>query len=288
MTASLGQTSLYSVRFFALLTVANTVPGGVVAFRLALNFIYLPVQVGARPISLAMLPTLSRLHTAARPQGFQNQYTRGLALIGFLMIPTAVAYLVLAGPLARAASFGEMAGTAGPALVASCLAGLAFAVLAESRFQLSIHASYARNDARTPFVATAAGAAVSLCCLPVALWLDGRDVLLVVGLAFSAGTGVSALYLHRRLRLLLPPPEPAASRSILRTLAASALMAIPVYLTSGLVLNAAEGPFGAIIAVVAAAAAGLATFIAVQRLWHSPELTSFVGGLRGLRPRGGA
>jgi putative peptidoglycan lipid II flippase len=286
MTASLGQTGLNSLRLFSLLTVVNTVPGGVVAFRLALNFLYLPVQVGARAISLTMLPTLSRLYTADRPQGFQNEYTRGIALIGFLMIPAAVAYLVLAGPLARAASFGEMAGTAGPSLVASCLAGLALAVLAESAFQLSIYASYARNDARTPFVSTAAGALVSLCCVPVVLWLDGRAVLLAVGLAFSVGTGVSALYLHRRLRVLLPPPEHAASKSVLRTLAASGLMAVPVYLTSGSVSSVVEGPFGAILAVVVAAATGVVAFIALQRLWHSPELTFFAGGLRRLRPRG--
>ena len=286
MTASLGQTGLYALRTFALLTVANTVPGGVVAFRLALNFLYLPVQVGARAISLAMLPALSRLHTAGRSQGFQNEYTRGIALIGFLMIPAAVAYFILAGPLARAASFGEMAGTSGPLLVASCLGGLALAVLAESGFQLSIYASYARNDARTPFTATAAGVGVSLGCVPIALWLDGSTVLLAVGLALSAGTGVSALYLHRRLLLLLPPPEHAAGRSILRTLAASALMAIPVYLTSAFIFSATEGPFWAIVAVVAATATGLATFIAVQLLWRSPELTFFASGLRGMLPRG--
>lgn len=285
MTASLGQTGLNSLRVFALLTVANTVPGGVVAFRLALNFLYLPVQVGARAVSLTMLPTLSRLYTAGRPQGFQDEYTRGIALIGFLMIPAAVGYIVLAEPLARAASFGEMAGTAGPPLVAACLVGLALAVLAESGLQLSIYASYARNDARTPFVATAVGAVVSLCCVPVALWLDGLAVLLAVGLVLSVGTGVSALYLHYRLRVLLPRPERPASRSLLRTLGASALMAIPVYVTSGLVLSGTEGPLGAIVAVLAATATGLATFIAVQRLWHSPELTFFAGGLPGMRPR---
>jgi hypothetical protein len=39
--------------------------------------------------------------------------------------------------------------------------------------------------------------------------------------------------------------------------------------------------------VVAAAALGMATFVAVQRRWRSPELTFFAGGLRRLR-RGSA
>src|SRR5207253_43910 len=56
LRSSVGQTGLTALRFFSLLTAANTVPGGVVAFQLALNFLYLPVQVGAQPITLTMLP----------------------------------------------------------------------------------------------------------------------------------------------------------------------------------------------------------------------------------------
>lgn len=285
MTASLGQTSLSSVRFFAMLTLANTVPGGVVALRLALNFLYLPVQVGGRPIALTMLPTLSRLHQAGLPQAFRNEYTRGIALVCFLTLPATVAYLLLAEPLALAASFGEMAGSPGPELVASCLAGLALGVLGESGFQLSTHASYARGDARLPLLAAAAGTVLTLVCLPVALWLDDDGALLAIGLAFSVGSAFSAWYLRRRLSRLLPPPEHAATRSVLRTLAASAVMAAPAYAAWTAVSAVLGGPGGALLGVAVAAAAGVTTFIGVHRLWQSPELEFFAGGLRRLRPR---
>ncbi|MDP9294319.1 MAG: hypothetical protein M3O90_07865 [Actinomycetota bacterium] len=286
MTASFGQTSLTSLRFFAMLTVANTVAAGVVAFQLAVNFLYLPVQVGGWPIALALLPTLSRLHVAGRLQAFRDEYARGIALIAFLTLPAAVAYAILAGPLGRAVSFGEMAGSTGPALVAACLGGLALAVVGESVFQLATYVSYARHDARSPFLATAAGTAVSLACLPVALSLDdGRARLLTIGIAWSAGTAFSAALLHRRVRSLLPPPEHEATRSVLRTLAASALMAGPAYLASAAVAGVLDGPASGLLGVLAAAAAGIVTFVGVQRLWRAPELTYFAGGLRRLRPR---
>lgn len=287
LRSSVGQTGLSALRFFSLLTAANTVPGGVVAFQLALNFLYLPVQVGAQPITLTMLPTLSRLHHAGDEQGFRDECTRGVALICFLTLPAAVAYLVLAGPLSDAMAFGAMSGTAGPALVAACLAGIALAVVGEAAFQLFTNASYARGDARSPFVATAAGTAITLACLPAALALDGSSALLAIGLAQSAGAGFSALYLRRRLDAGLPAPRQSASRSMLRTLAASAAMAVPAYAVAVAFTSVTDGPVGAAAGVLAAALIGIATFVALQRHWDSAELMFFSGGLRRLR-RGSA
>jgi len=282
LTASFGQSGLTSLRFFALLTVANTVPGGVVAFRLVLNFLYLPVQVGAGPVTLTMLPTLSRLHQEGQFQRFRDECTRAVALVCFLTLPAAVAYLVLAGPLAEAMSFGEMAGSSGPGLVAACLAGVALAAVAESAFQLFTSASYARGDARSPFLATAVGTGVTLACLPLAVALDDREALLAIGLALSAGAACSAAFLRRRLDARLPPPQQPATPSVLRTLAASAVMAAPAYAGAVAVSDALDGPVGAGLGVAVAAALGIATFVAVQRWWHSPELMFFAGGLRRL------
>lgn len=286
LTASAGQSGLVALRFFVLLMVANTVPGGVVAFRLALNFLYLPVQVFAQPITLTMLPSLSRLHDTGATQGFRDECTRGLALVCFLTLPAALAYLVLARPLADALSFGAMSGSAGPSLVAACLAGIALAVVAESGFQLFTNASYARHDARSPLVATAAGTAITLICLPVALVLNGTAALLAIGLTHSAGAGFSAWLLRRRLDARLPPPGQSATRSVIHTLIASVAMVGPAYAGSAAVSAAVGGRLGAGLGVVAATTAGVVTFVAVQRYWASPELTFFTGGLRRLARRG--
>ncbi len=283
LTASVGQSGLSTLRYFAMLTVANTVPGGVVAFQLALNFLFFPVQVGAQPVTLTMLPALSRLHHAGDAQGFRDECTRGLALVFFLTLPAAVAYLVLARPLADAIAFGAMAGSAGPALVAACLTGIALAVVGESALLLFTNASYAREDPRSPLTATALGTVVTLACLPVALTLDGSDALLAIGLAHSIGAALGAWLLRRRLDARLPPPGKPATRSVLRTLAASALMAGPAYGGALLVSRAIDGPAGAALGILVATTLGAALFFAVQRHWGSAELTFFAGGLRRLR-----
>ena len=285
LAASLGQSGFAALRLFAMLALANTVIGGVVALRLALNFLYLPVQVGARPVALTMLPTLARLHEAGEADSLRDEYTRGVALVCFIAVPAAVAYLALARPLADALSFGAMAGSAGPSLVAACLAGLAVAVVAESAFQFFTYVSYARNDARSPFVATVAGTAITLAALPLALILNGGAALLAIGLAMSAGASFSAWYLRRRLVDRLPSAHVSAAQSVLRTSAASAAMAAPAYLSAVSVAAAVDGPLGAALGVLSAAILGIATFVALQRYWDSPELMFFSRGLRRLGER---
>lgn len=287
MTASLGQTSLNALRVFAMLAVANTVPAGVVALQFALNFLWLPVQVGGRPIALTLLPELSRLDAAGRRQAFRDEYGRGIALIGFFTLPAAAAYLALAGPLGEAVSFGEMTGSAGPSLVTACVAGLAVAVVGESAFQLATYTSYARHDARSPLVASVTGTLVSLACLPVALSLeDGTAVLLAVGLSFSAGSAVAALGLHRRLRGLLPSTRYEAARSLLRTAGASLAMVLPAYGASAALSSVLGAPAGVILGLGVAAVVGVATFLGLQALLRSPELHYFMAGLRRPRPGG--
>lgn len=278
--ASASQSAVLAFRLFAMLAVSNTVPGGVVAYRLALNFLYLPVQIGAQPVSLTMLPTLSRLHEARDLQAFRDECTRGLALVLFLTVPAAAAYAILADPLADTLSLGAMSGTAGPTLVAACLAGIALAVIGESGFQLFTNASYARHDARSPLVAAVAGTVVFLPCLGVALLLDGTNTLLAVGLAHSAGMACSAAWLHRTLDAGLPTARGSALPSVLRTLLASAVMAGPAYVVSWATIELVDGSLGPPLAVAAAAAVGIATFVAVQRMARSEELVFFLSGVR--------
>jgi peptidoglycan biosynthesis protein MviN/MurJ (putative lipid II flippase) len=180
-----------------------------------------------------------------------------------------------------------MTGSAGPSLVAACVAGLAAAVVAEALFQLSTYASYARHDARSPLVASVTGMIVSLACLPVALSLDdASERLLAVGLSFSLGSAVAALGLHRRLRRLLPATRYEAGRSLLRTAGASLVMLVPAYAACAVLSDALGAPAGVIIGLTVAAAAGAATFLAAQALLRSPELDYFLAGLRRNRPEG--
>ena len=278
---SIGYSSLNALRVFAVIIASNSIAGGVVAFALALNFLHLPTALAGRPVAVALLPTLSRLSQAGDLARFRDEFVRGLGLVCFLTIPAVAIFLLLSEPLARAASFGELATPEGVALVAAGVAGIALGVLGEGAFVMATHAAYALEDTRTPFVAMIVRTVVSLAGVALALTLsDGTDVVLTLGLAISAGNLVGVLFLARRLIRRLPPGRQRLLGAIARAVGASGAMAVPaVLIARALGGDGDAGTAGAVLAMALATAAGGAVFLALQRALRSPELAFFVSGL---------
>jgi putative peptidoglycan lipid II flippase len=282
---SLGYSGLNALRGFAPLVVANRVPGGVVAFELARNFAFLPVALGARPIAVALLPQLSRLFHQRRLRDFRDELTRATSLMFFVAAPAAVAYVALARPLAGAIALGEMATGAGVVLIAAAISTLGPGVLGESGFFLATHGSYARHDARSPFQAMLLRTGVVAVGLLVAsLLTHGVTVLVALGLFTSAADLAAACYLGSRLRGGLPGTEARSTPSLLRSLAASLLMAGPAFLVATHLPGHLDQRWGEQVGMVAAVLTGGLIYLAVQRLWWSPELSTLAGGFRRLRP----
>lgn len=276
---SLGYAGLNSIRVFAVLVVANRVAGGVVAFQLALNFYYLPVAVWARPVSLAMLPQLSRLRDA--PRTFHDELVRGASLVLFLVVPAAMAYCVLAVPLAKAASFGEMSTPTGIILVAASLAALAPGVLGEAGFVVGTHASYARADAGRPLRSMAVRTVITLSGATVAFQLaDGVALLVLLGLAISAGNLTSAGLLGRGLLHVRERGAEVLGPGFVRSLAASGVMVVPTYVIADQLPRLVDIPGENLIAMAIAGVIGTAAFLATQRAFRSPELETLLHSSR--------
>jgi putative peptidoglycan lipid II flippase len=284
---SLGYSGLNAVRGFAPLVVANGVPGGVVAFELARNFAYLPVALGARPVAVALLPRLSRLFHQQRLQAFRDELVRGASLTCFVAVPAAVAYVVLAWPLADAVSLGQMAGGAGVALIAASIGALGPSVLGESAFFVATSSSYARHDASSPLHAMALRTGVVFAGMLVAS-LVARDtaVLVTLGLFVSAADLVGAGHLARRLRRGLPRAGERFTPALLRSVVGSLIMAGPALLVATRLPAADGGRWGEQVELLAAIVTGLVVYAGVQRLWRSPELDMLAGGLRQVLPGG--
>ena len=278
---SLGYAGLNSLRLFAVLVVANHVRGGIVAFQLALSFFYLPVNAGARPVGIAMLPRLSRLYRDGATARFREELVHGVARACFLTVPAAVAFATLAHPLARAVSFGQMAGSSGVGYVAVSLVALAAGVLGEAGFVLATYASYARHDTRSPFRAMVIRTGVSLGGMVIAFLLAG------IGLAISAGNLLSAAQLGTRLKRELQEGSARVGPALLRALGAAAVMTPPAYLAARGIAAWTPAGIGRLAAIAAAAVVGSATYLAAQRAWGSPELSSLAGDFRRLRSGGG-
>jgi putative peptidoglycan lipid II flippase len=278
---SLGYAWLSTLRGFAIVVAANRVPGGVVAFQLARQVSFMPVALGANPVAVALLPQLSRLFQARELRRFGDEFVRGINLVYFVTVPATVACLVFAERLAELVSFGEMATATGVALIAVALAALALGEIGESRFVIGVRASYACHDARSPLYSMLCAVGVTLAGTLVAFLLPpGTAVLLVLGVTVSASSLVGAWDLLRRIRRKLPAGHDQAVPAILRAVAASVLMAGPAYGTATAAAAFVEGRLAHVAELLAGGAVGLLVYVALQRWWGSPELSSLVTAMR--------
>jgi putative peptidoglycan lipid II flippase len=283
---SLAQAGLLALQVLTLLVVANRLPGGVVAFQIALNFYYLAIALGAAPVALSLLPRLARMHLAGDVVAFRDTLVRGLALGFFITIPAAVGYLVLAVPLARAVSFGRMDGAAGTTMVAVSLAALSVAVVGQTAFLIATYASYARKDTRSPLISMLLQAAVCLGLVSTALVVHGWAVLVVLGLALSVAVTAAACHLMVHVwRGLSQGGSQRLAPSLGKFVVGAVLMAGPAWLTATAIGHWLGPPLGARVGIAAAAAVGILIFLVVQAAWRAPELGWLAGGLGHLRGR---
>ena len=263
---SLVQAGAAASELIVLLVLADRVAGGVVAFQISLNFYFLPVAIAATPVALSLIPRLSRIDASSTD--FHDTLMRGLAFAGFLTVPAATGYLVLAGPLAHAVSLGRMNA---PELVTSSMRTLAPGLIGEAAFLIITYAAYSRSDTRTPLRAMGVQMLVCLSIAPLSLLFHGTAALSVLGGALSAGTLVSAFVLYKMVGRTDRGSE-RIGRPLARFVAGAAVMAGPAWLTATYVGRSLGGRPGIELSVLAAALVGGAIFIGVQLLWRSREL----------------
>jgi putative peptidoglycan lipid II flippase len=265
---------------FAIVVIANRIPGGVVAFDLAMNFYVLPAALGARPVGVALLPQLSRLTIERQMGRFRDELVRGATLMLFIAVPAAVGLAVLAGPIAESITFGAMASAEGRAMLNYALLGLSVGVIGECALLLCTYASYARKDVRSPLLAMLIRLSIASCCIGAALTLPLEPVLLLaLGLTVSIADLGGAAFLALRLRSALPSGDERLLPSVLRAAAAAAVAAV-LALAVATGLPALLPRVGPLAGVVAACLLGVLTFLLVQMLLRSPELKLLSDALR--------
>jgi putative peptidoglycan lipid II flippase len=288
---ALGLAGLTAAQLLTLLVLANRMPGGVVAAQMGLTFYYFVVALAPAPVALALLPRLARMHHLGEGASFHAALLRGVSLVLFVVLPAAVGLLLLAVPLAQAITVGRMGTSTGTALVAASVTALAPGLVGEALFLLATYGCFARRDTRSPLRSMLLQTAVFAVLAVTSLFVEGAAVLLALGLAFSVAAVVGGFHLASRLLRQLGGSGtqmiPRARRSVL----GAALMAGPVWGVVALVTGLADGGAGALLAVAAATAVGVAVFVGLQAWWRAPELGWLLGRLpRPLRrhPPGGA
>ena len=277
---ALAQAALAALLFGALSLAADRVPGGVVAFQLATNFYFLPIALAASPVALSLVPRLSRMTAPGQAVMFRDTYLRGLAFACFFAVPAATAYAVLARPIAGAIGFGAFGAAGGRDLIAAALLGLAPAIVGETVFLVTTYACYARKDTTRPLRGMVIQVVVCAAGVAVVANVRGIDLLTGLGLAFAAGSAVSAWYLVRNLRRELPRDGEQTLLPFRQTAICSAIMALPAWAGASFLAGRLTSAPGRAATMLLVSIGGAGIYFAAQAAMGAQQLEWLTGALR--------
>jgi putative peptidoglycan lipid II flippase len=252
---------------------------GYTAYIAAFTLFQLPHAVYAVSVMTALLPSMSSRWAAADREAFRDLLGLGLRSTAFIVVPAALGYIALAGPIVFI-TLRHGATTAAQAHdVARVLVTFATGLPFFSAFQLLLRAFYGMQDTRTP-------ALINLVATAVAVALDFTlfHVMGVPGLAlaFASSYVVASTLAYLAVRARLRGMDDAGLlRAVVRTLLAAAIAAGAAFGTARLLDTVMRTGFAAAaVQVLAGIAAGGGVYLLAATAMHIEE----VAVLRRLNP----
>ena len=269
---------------------AYGVQGGYTAYSTAFIFFQLPHGVVAVSVMTALLPPLSEQAVAADWPAFRATLARGIRLTALVLLPAALGYLALAGPIVRLLLEHGVVTEESTSLLVPVLMVFVLGLVPFSTFQLVLRAFYALQDTRTTFrvnlVSVGVNVVVDLLLfnlLPVRWKIPGLAFGHVT--SYTVGSALLLYLLSRRIGGLEGFHIMAA---VGRMLVAGLVMLGATLLVVRAVAAAIEpGLARDLITVVAGVVVGAATYLATARLLRVEELALLRDIVRRRRSRTG-
>ncbi|HSK37641.1 MAG TPA: murein biosynthesis integral membrane protein MurJ, partial [Actinomycetota bacterium] len=140
---------------------AYGVQGGYTAYSTAFIFFQLPHGVFAVSVMTALLPPLSEQAVARDWSAFRATLARGIRLTAAVLLPAALGYLALAGPIVRLLLEHGVVTEESTELLVPVLMVFVLGLVPFSTFQLVLRAFYALQDTRTTFLVNLAAVGVN-------------------------------------------------------------------------------------------------------------------------------
>lgn len=239
----------------------------------AFRFMQLPLGLFGVAIASATLPAVSRSAASRDLDEFRRTLARSLGLVFLLTVPSSAGLIVLGDSMIGAIYQGgkfQSYDTGQTALALSCYAiGLA----GYAAIKVLAPAFYALGDSRTPMYVSLASIAVNYAVASVLIHVAGMGhQSLALSTSAVAISGFVALFLLIRRRIGGVHGR-ALARSSLKILAASAVMAALVWISSSLI-QSLLGPrkLGYLADVAVSIPLGVAAFAAAGRWLRIEEL----------------
>ncbi len=248
----------------------------------------LPHAVVAVSVITALLPAMSRHAVRGRVDRIRADIDRGTRLSALLLVPAALAFVVLGRDIAVLLFAHGQTTVAEAGRIGWTLAVFAVGLVPFSIYQLQSRAFYAMKDTRTPALVQVA---VSVVLVGVDVGLSAvvrstdRVYALAAGhaVAYLAGVALSVVLLRRRIgRSPLPTATRSSIGSLLFRLVVAAVIGAAVAggiaRLTGSVLP--DGPLGAGVTLAVALPVGAAVYLAVVLALRVGEARQLVGGIR--------
>lgn len=265
--------AMSQLNWFIITMLASILPAGSVAvYNFAHNLQNVPTGLIGVAFALATFPVLARLHTRSDHIKFRRQLAATTRQILFLIIPCAVAILLLRAQIVRVVlGSGAFDWTATRA-TANTLAFFALGLWAQSLIPLLARAFYALNNTVLPFVI---GGVAELLSIGAALMLMRPWGVAGLALASTVGATVNALLLAVYVRKVTGGLEEGPLMRLLGIVAVAALgMALTIqFLKYPLAsLLDLDRFWGVLLQGAVAGVGGFLTYGIICRLLHLEEM----------------
>jgi putative peptidoglycan lipid II flippase len=268
---------------------AYGVQGGYTAYTTAFIFFQLPHGVFAVSVMTALLPPLSEYAVARDWDAFRATLSRGIRLTAAVLLPAALGYLALAGPIVRLLLEHGVVTEESTSLLIPVLMVFVLGLVPFSTFQLILRAFYALQDTRTTFLLNLVAVAVNVVA-NLLLFTLLPERWKIPGLAlghvahYTVGSALLLYYLSKRIGGL---DGARIVRAVGRMLVAGAVMCAATVLVGRAVALALDPGFlRDLVTVAAGVAAGIVTYLAAARLLRVEELSLLLEVVRRRRARG--
>jgi len=262
--------------------IASSSPAAVSWLYYANRLYELPLGVVSIATAAVLVPSIAAAVRDGEREGIAARQSRSFEIALGLALPAAVAFAVLAEPIARALFERGAFGARDTAAVAAALAAICVGLPGHALEKIFGAVSFAHEDTRTPMLAALAGLAVAIAGSLALFPSHGHvGVAAAIGMSGWVGAALLGIILGRRGWLDL---DRAAARRLLRIVAATLVMGIAVF-GMQVLLAPAFGEGGSQLMRLAAlgllVAIGLAVYVAAIGLLGVARLRDLVGAVRG-------
>jgi len=209
--------------------------GSITALAYGWLIMQVPETIFGTAIGTAILPTLSEHFARKDDDAFETAVARAIRIMLALSVPSAALLAAGIRPLVQAAFHFDPRGTE---LVVWAARAYLFGLLGHSLLEIAARAFYARQNARTPLLATTiSAAAFILISLGAFRFLGATGIALSNSLAFTLEAFFLIALLARNFPRILHQGRPMLRIILGSLLGAGTVMALNAFLPLSLVMN---------------------------------------------------